>query len=205
MRQRDKAILDDLSRFRCMTRDDIAEIHFSTLKSPITSANIVLKRLRRDGYIEANTERQPYVYFPSPAPIKKDSSKINHYLAIVDFYKQSLKHDIPRQFKVEPKYGKEYMEPDIFMIWQGAAFFVEIQRSIYSEKVMKDKLDRYEKYLYAEEWKKESWQPRDKKIFPYIWIITETRYDTSNVPYKTFQTRNVEEFLMKLKNGGFTK
>lgn len=44
------------------------------------------------------------------------------------------------------------MEPDIFMIWKRAPFFLEIQRSIYSEKVMNEKVNRYVSYYMSNEW-----------------------------------------------------
>lgn len=75
MRKRDLAILKDLERFRCMTRDDIINLHFAGLKNPVTCANTVLKRLRRDGHIEVNTDFQPYIYFLSPSPINQDVAK----------------------------------------------------------------------------------------------------------------------------------
>ncbi|MGM2836479.1 replication-relaxation family protein, partial [Bacillus cereus group sp. Bce025] len=34
MRNRDMAILKNLTKFRCMSRDDIVELHFSHLKNP---------------------------------------------------------------------------------------------------------------------------------------------------------------------------
>jgi len=194
MKQRDKAIIDDLHRFRCMTRDDVIDLHFQGLKNPVTSTNMVLKRLRRDGHIEANLEQQPYLYFPSPSPIKKDSQKTQHFLAIVDFYKQTCPHGVPRSFIVEPKYGKDFMEPDVFMIWNGAPFFVEVQRSVYSEKVMREKIDRYERYFHSQEWYKETWQPGDRKVFPYVWLITQTRYNIE-APFRVFQSSNVVEFM----------
>lgn len=86
---RDKAILDDLTRFRCMSRDDLIDVHFNNVKDKITICNRVMKRLRRDGQIEVNTSIQPYLYFPSPSPIKKDRQKARHFLAIVEFYKQN--------------------------------------------------------------------------------------------------------------------
>lgn len=197
MRQRDKAILNDLNRFRVMSRDDIIDIHFAELKNPITSANLVLKRLRRDDHIEANLDRQPFLYFPSPSPIKKESAKIPHFLAIVDFYKQARKHGEPKVFTVEPKYGKYFMEPDIFMLWKGAPFFVEIQRSIYSDKVMAEKFDRYERYFHSEEWKRETWQPQQKKVFPYVWIISDNRYNIDR-PFRVFQSRDVSELMQMI-------
>ena len=33
MKNRDKAIIKDLQRFRCMSRDDIIDLHFQGLKS----------------------------------------------------------------------------------------------------------------------------------------------------------------------------
>lgn len=175
MNTRDKAIIDTLSKFRCMSRNDIAELFFSNISSKEKSANAVLKRLCRDGYITVNKERRPYVYFPIPS-IKLTSQKLDHYLSIVDFYKQICDLEPPELFVVEPKYGKDYMEPDIFMIWKKGPFFVEIQRSIYSEKVMKEKIERYEKYWYSEKWKGEKWQPQQEKFFPDTILITSHKY-----------------------------
>lgn len=196
MRKRDKNILADLIRFRCMTRDDIIDLHFTGLKNPITCCNTVLKRLRRDGHIEVNAAQQPYIYFPSPAPIKKDSAKIPHFLKIVEFYRSLLNFQPPESFIVEPKYGKGYMEPDAFMIWKRAPFFVEIQRSIYSEKVMNEKFNRYVSYYMSNEWQQEPWQPEGKKVFPKIILITDTRYNfTHHSAVQFFQIQDIKQFL----------
>lgn len=199
MRKRDKAIIDDLTRFRCMTRDDIIDLHFKHLKYPVPTANNVLKRLRLQGHITANTNTQPFVYFVNPSPIKKDSQKIPHFLAILDFYKQLLKVKPPTTFTIEPKYGKGYMEPDVFMIFQKAPFFVEIQKSIYSKQVMQKKMERYERYFASGEWQREPWQPRgDKKYFPHVWIITDTRYDIDSKRFQIIQSKNVGELFASL-------
>ena len=196
MRPRDLAILTDLQRFRCLTRDDIIDLHFAGLKNPVTCCNTVLKRLRRDGQIEVNKTQQPYIYFPSPVPIKKDSAKIPHFLKIVEFYKSLLNFQPPESFIVEPKYGKDYMEPDAFMIWKRAPFFVEIQCSVYSEKVMNGKFMRYVSYCMSNEWQQEPWQPVDKKVFPKIILITSTRY---NLPHHSavrfFQIQDIKQLL----------
>jgi len=199
MRKRDKAILEDLQKFRCMSRDDIVDLHFSHLSNKVGACNTVMKRLRRDGHVEVNVFQQPYIYFPAPSPIKRDSAKIPHFLKIVDFYKQLRKHSIPKIFEVEPKYGKEFMEPDAFMIWQGAPFFVEIQLSHYSQKVMKDKINRYEKYALSGKWKNESWQPANKKVFPYIWIIGDHHYNIESKVLRIFQSVNANSFLKEIK------
>lgn len=199
MNARDKAIVADLERFRCLSRDDIAELHFSHVKHPVTQTNIVLKRLRRDGLIKCSAERRKYIYFPADRSIKPDSQKINHFLAIADFYKQLRRIESPRVFVVEPKLGgKGLPEPDVFTIWKGAPWFVEIQRTQYSEKMMTEKINRYEKYFVSGEWEREKWQPKDKKIFPYIWIIGIAEYSIGNRPFRVFQF-DVEEMLKRIK------
>ncbi|MGO4887049.1 replication-relaxation family protein [Anaerobacillus sp. MEB173] len=200
MKKRDKAILEDLNRFRCLSRDDIVDLHFSNLKYPIPTANNVLKRMRLQGHIRAVTDRQQFIYLPAESGMKNDSAKIPHFLKIVQFYRDVRKHDKPTIFNVEPKYGnKGTVEPDIFMLWKGAPFFVEIQRSVYSKKVFDAKMERYKQFFDSMIWENETWQPKDKKYFPYIWIITDTRYSVENKPFKVFQSRNVKEFLESLK------
>lgn len=194
MKTRDMAILNDLQRFRCLTRDDIIDLHFQGLKQPVTSCNTVLKRLRRDGYIEVNKERQPYIYFPAPAVIKKDSAKIPHFLKIVEFYRAAEEWATPKTFIVEPKYGKGYMEPDAFMIWKRAPFFVEIQRSVYSDKGMQEKVKRYEAYFHSREWEKEPWQP-EKKAFPVVIMVTDTRYNIASSCVRFIQVQSLEQLL----------
>lgn len=195
MKKRDLAILNDLQRFRCLTRDNIIDLHFSHLKQPVTSCNTVLKRLRRDGYIEVNTNLQQYLYFVSPTPIKKDSTKIPHFLKIAEFYISLLKFQPPKTFIVEPKYGKGYMEPDAFMIWKRSPFFVEIQRSVYSDKMIKEKIKRYEDYYFSDEWKEESWQPQNKKVFPIVLVLTDTRYNFDSDYIKFIQVSGIDELI----------
>lgn len=195
MRKRDIAILNDLQRFRCLTRNDIIDLHFKDLKQPITSCNTVLKRLRRDGHIEVSVNLHPYLYFPSPSPIKKDSTKIPHFLKIVEFYKSLLKFQEPKTFIVEPKYGKGYMEPDAFMIWKRGPFFVEIQRSVYSSKVMDEKVKRYDDYYFSDLWKDEPWQPQNIKVFPSVIVTTDTRYNIESEYVKFIQVQNIEQLV----------
>ncbi len=195
MKKRDLAIINDLTRFRCMTRNQIIDLHFKGLKNPVTCANTVLKRLRRDSYIEVSKERLPYVYFPAPAPIKKDSTKIPHFLKIVDLHISIVMVQIPETFIVEPKYGKGFMEPDGFMIWKRAPFFIEIQRSVYSEKVMNEKVKRYEAYFLSNEWQQEPWQPEHKKVFPVVILITDTRYKIDSTIVKFLQVQDIAQLL----------
>ncbi|MDN4877102.1 replication-relaxation family protein [Bacillus cereus] len=198
MRNRDKAILNNLKRFRCMSRDDIIDLHFQGLKNAVTCCNTVMKRLRRDSHVDANISQQPYIYFPQSSTLRKTSQKIPHFLGIVDVYKQLLYYEKPKLFKVEPKYGKEFMEPDAFTIWRRSPFFIEVQRSVYSKKVMQDKINRYELYFHSQEWHNESWQPKESKYFPSILIITEKYYNISSFSLRIFQASSISNFLNSL-------
>lgn len=199
MNERDKSILADLERFRCLSRDDIADLYFSHTRQPITQTNLVLKRLRRDGLVKCSTERRKYIYFPAEYRIKPDSQKINHFLAIADFYRQIKRIEGPRVFDVEPKLGgKGLPEPDIFTIWKGAPWYVEIQRTHYSDKVMTEKLNRYEQYYIGGEWEKASWQPPGKRLFPYLWIVGKGTYKVEGRPFRVFQG-SVDDMLKRIK------
>lgn len=188
MNTRDKAIVEDIQKFRVLSRDLIADLHFQNVKNKVTAANYVLKRLRRDKYISCSDDRRQYIYFPADGAIKRDSTKIPHFLMIAEFYNQIIKIEKPRLFLVEPKYSKGMPEPDVFMIWKGMPWHVEIQRTAYSEKQMKEKLIRYDHYFLSNEWQKEEWQREDKKIFPYLWISGVGKYAIGTRSYRVFQT-----------------
>ncbi|TKI81186.1 replication-relaxation family protein [Bacillus mycoides] len=195
MKSRDKDILKDLRRFRCLSRDDIIDLHFKNLKKAVTCCNAVMKRLRRDGSVDANVSQQPYIYFPQPSTIRKTSQKIPHFLAIVDVYKQLLQYENPKLFKVEPKYGKEYMEPDVFTIWRKSPFFIEVQRSIYSQRMMQEKMNRYEFYFQSLKWQQESWQPQKSKFFPSLLIIADKHYEINVPNLRIFQAKSIHDFM----------
>lgn len=192
---RDRKILDALSLFRCMTRDQITHLFFRNLKNPTTATNSVLKRLRRDNYVEANTQWHPYIYFPNPSTIKTNSQKISHYLSIVDFYIQLCEFEQPTVFQVEQRYGSDFMQPDIFMVWRSTQFFVEIQKSRYTTEIMKAKLERYVRYFKFKGWCP-SLPNHTGTNFPYIWIVSKSPYHVDiNNGIHIIQTPNVESFL----------
>ena len=200
LRERDKNIIEDLKKFRVLNRDQLIHLHFSNLKQSVTVCNSVMKRLRRDGHIEADTSCNPYRYFPAPNTIKKDSIKIPHFKAIADFYIDVCKIAKPSTFEVEWKTGeKGSIEPDIFMIWNGAPFFVEIQRSLFTKKAINEKYERYAKFYYSETWKEETWQPSNKKYFPYVWLLTDHIYTLPTSPVRVFQTKTIDDFLKIMK------
>ena len=69
----------------------------------------------------------------------------------------------------------------------------EVQRTAYSAKVFKQKMDRYEAYFYGEEWHKENWQPKNNKpVYPRVWVIGEGKYNVKGRPFKLFHTREAK-------------
>lgn len=194
MNQRDKEIISDIERFRVMSRDLVAQLHFGNVKNPVTGANYVLKRLTRDGYITSSKETRQYLYYPADGHIKKGGAKVNHFLEIGRFFADLCKVEPPKRFVVEPKYGASMMEPDAFMIWRNAPVFVEIQRTKYSDKQFREKLNRYEHYYIDGKWREESWQPQQKKVLPFIWVLDLNghKYNVDGTSYRVFQN-TVEE------------
>lgn len=194
MNQRDFDILNSLITFRCLSRDDIIDLHFSNLKNKVGNANLVLKRLVNQGHIEVSTHFQPYVYFPSPSTVKKNSQKIPHFLKIASVYKQFSFFQKPLHFEVEPKYGKEYMEPDVFMHWKGRPYFLEIQRHQYSRKFMQQKIDRYKNYFRSLQWQELYWQG-DEPVFPDILMFTDNLYQLQHAGLILHQVKTPQEFI----------
>ncbi|WP_200411363.1 hypothetical protein [Virgibacillus salexigens] len=188
MNKRDLQIIKDLERFRVMSRDDIIELYFSRLKNPVTCANTVLKRLVRDKQIGVSKSFTPYVYFPIQSTIKHNSTKIPHFLQLVEVYKQIRKYTTPKTFQIEPKYKKGLAEPDIFTTIKGAPFFIEVQRNLYSQKVMNEKIKRYEALKISNEF----------KPFPFIVMITSTNYEIQEGDLTVFQVGSIQEFMQNI-------
>ncbi len=189
--KRDKLIIADLNRFRVMDRDSIAELHFSKLKNPQFAANNVLLRLLREGHIQRSIAFVPYCYFGPDVNMKQNSAKIGHFLAILQVYKDMKKLGQLETFLVEPKYGKKgAAEPDIYCVFRKTPFFVEVQKTIYSEKQMNDKVERYVD-LY------ESGVLENK---PHVLILSEQRYALDgDYPFKLFQAQSFTQFMQSLK------
>lgn len=190
MNQRDTDIIIGLKKFRLLDRDQLIQLYFSDLNQSQVTCNRVMKRLCDRSLVEVDRTQRPYTYFPSPRTIKKDSTKIPHFKAITNFYIDICKYSIPTTFEVEYKVGdKGSIEPDIFMVWRGTPFFVEIQREQYPVNRMEAKFKRYKDYYNCHLWKEEM------KYFPFIWMITQRAYRIKFDPLKVYQSKNVEDFV----------
>lgn len=190
MRKRDLRIITDLERFRVLSRDDIVDMYFSHLKNPVTGANIVLKRLVRDRQIEVTKEYSPYCYFPYKSPMKRNSTKIPHFLGVVDIYKQLKQYARIDKFEVEPKFSKGLAEPDAYTRIKGKPFFIELQRNIYSQKVMDEKIKRYEALALSDGFVDQT--------FLFVIMITDIDYKINTNDITVFQVRSIHDFMNKL-------
>ncbi|MFG6315999.1 replication-relaxation family protein [Bacillus velezensis] len=197
MKARDKSIIEALESFRALDRDQLAEMFYSHTKSPVTNVNFALKRLRDRGYIEADQNRKPYVYFPKPSRIRTGGQKVDHFLAIADFYLQ-LKRDGGdiKFFHVEPGYT-EHVRPDVCVMWRGSVWFVEVQRTHYTQKIMNEKMARYSNYYQSGAWQLLPFH-KENAPFPYVWIITDHKYPIKTAGFRVFQSKNVEAFLSEV-------
>jgi len=160
-------------------------------------------RLYRLGVIERTQQYSPTVYLPVDAKIKKNSQKILHFLSILDVYKQMCTHSTPKQVIVEdkPTGQKGGIEPDLFCIFKGSPFWIEIQRNQYSEQKMQAKINLYEEFFFSDEWQALHWQPEDRSaIFPSIILITPVRYAVNSDHIRIIQVASIHELMEKYKS-----
>jgi hypothetical protein len=198
MNKRDYSIICDIERFRCLSRDDIMTLYFSHTRNPIPAVNKILRRLVDRDLLKVDRDATPYLYFPAGSKMAFNSQKINHYRAIFNVYLGICKLGGLRRFEVEPKLGaKGTVEPDVFCIWHGTPFFIEVQLSnFYNTNYMLKKLARYEQYRLNGNWRGLDWQRKDKKVFPLVWIVSEKQY--TGFP-NVLQTKNAQEMYDKMK------
>ncbi|MEH7293928.1 hypothetical protein V7134_26600 [Priestia megaterium] len=203
--QRDKDIIAFIDQFRAVDRDSLVDLFFKQLKSPVNACNSVMVRLYRLGIVERTQQYSPTVYLPIDAKIKKNSQKILHFLSILDVYKQMCTYSTPKQVIIEdkPTRRKGGIEPDLFCIFKGSPFWIEIQRNQYSEQKMQSKINLYEEFFFSDEWQALYWQPDDRSaLFPSIILITPVRYAVSSEHIRIIQVASIHELMEKYKSSG---
>lgn len=192
MRKRDLDILNSLDKFKCLERDQIAELHFSNNANPIVNCNRVLKRLRQAGYIQANTDRafKQYIYFLNPSPMKIDSQKIDHYLMIAQGYIDLNKISPVKSYAIEPKITDAKFIPDVKAEWMGKKWYFEFQNSLYTTNQLISKLDKYVDYYNKGYWDNER-----------VIIVgkVNSKFDAESYPFKIKQVKGIYELEEELK------
>lgn len=190
MNQRDQDILNNLKKFYVLDRNQLIKLHFQDQKQPVTTCNRIMNRLVLKGLVKVDKNTRPYNYFHHEMNMKNNSQKIFHYKAIADIYFDLAEFTQPSVFDVEVKVGlKGTVEPDVYAVWNGAPMFIEVQRNRYTLKVMNKKLEKYQDYYESKEWKSYTEQ------FPFILIITDTRYTVDNGNLAVYQAESIEDFI----------
>lgn len=163
MTDRDKMILAMLNRFRVLSRDQIGSLICPEVARPHVTVNRIVKRLQRDGWIlqVPRPKDQQYLYMPNPARINMQSSKIPHFLALVDLYIM-LKQ--PEVFEVEPPVSESY-RPDAYTRIRDTPIVIEYQRSLVSTKKIQKKVDEFAESFYLKK--------HDSRV---LWLYSGVRY-----------------------------
>nr|WP_280146750.1 hypothetical protein [Priestia megaterium]MDH3169240.1 hypothetical protein [Priestia megaterium] len=101
----------------------------------------------------------------------------------------------------KPTGRKGGIEPDLFCIFKGSPFWIEIQRTQYSEQKMQAKINLYEEFFFSDEWKALHWQPEGRSsIFPSVILITPVRYAVSSEHIRIIQVASIHELMEKYKS-----
>ncbi|MFS0907155.1 hypothetical protein AB3N02_29670 [Priestia aryabhattai] len=114
-------------------------------------------------------------------------------------------YSIPKNVIVEdkPTGRKGGIEPDLFCIFKGSPFWIELQRNQYSEQKMQAKINLYEEFFFSDEWKTLHWQPKDcAAIFPSVILITPIRYNVTSDHIRIIQVSSIHELMEKYKSAG---
>ncbi|MGF9946094.1 replication-relaxation family protein [Priestia megaterium] len=190
MNHRDQEILENLKKFYVLDRDQLIQLHFQEQKQPITTCNRIMNRLASKGLVKVDRTTRPYNYFHNETNMKLNSTKIPHFKAITQTYLDLTHFTKPSIFEVEMKLGaKGTIEPDLYVVWNGAPMFIELQRNRFTIKVMQAKIDRYQAYYDSREWKKFTEQ------FPFILILSDTRYNIDTGSLGVYQAKDIQDFI----------
>lgn len=169
-------IVRHFKTFPVSSRDQLLRLYFDNDKKKIRLLNDKLNKLRLKHLIRANTEIKPYLYFSSPPRIHRRSSRLDHHLAVVDFYiwlkeeAEKRGEPAPEPLAVEYSFGRDLAKPDLVIRHQGEIWFVEVQRTVITEQKMKYKIKLYEKT-------KEQGLHKEFGDDFGIWIVAPKRYD----------------------------
>jgi hypothetical protein len=107
---------------------------------------------------------------------------------------------MPKSVIVEdkPTGQKGGIEPDLFCIFKGSPFWIEIQRNLYSKQKMQAKISLYEEFFSSDEWR--YWQAEDQTAtFPSLILITPVRYAVASDHIRIIQVASIHELMKKYK------
>jgi len=89
--------------------------------------------------------------------------------------------------EAETEYDKGLAEPDVFTKIKNVPSFIEVQRNLYSQKVMDKKMKRYEALKYSDEF--------IDGDFPVIIMVSEAKYKINSDDINVVQVSSINEFM----------
>lgn len=109
---------------------------------------------------------------------------------------RKIHFNVQKELKYMEKNKDVSFIPDAFSIYRAndnkwKVFYLEIENSDRRSPFIAQKtLKNYEGYFLSGKWKKEKWQNPDRKVFPYIIIISYSDYKTKEL---------IKQFNRKIK------
>lgn len=179
--------------FPAANRDQLARLFFSDRSNPILKCTQTMQQYRQDKpkWIDVNKEKRPYVYFAYPLRIKKQSAKLDHWMALVDVYHDLKEAAVPFEIvEMEYSFGKGYPQPDLILQINDHCLFVEVQRT--KETRMQKKIDQYRNLFIKSK----------HEIFCkefVIWLRTDRKYKVKS-EISLIQCIDVKELMSSLDN-----
>lgn len=159
-------------------------------RTAVRKINEKLRKLVDRQQLDVNREIKPYVYFSVPRRIPLRSAALSHHLAVVSFFLMvesfSRRRNLsdPLVVALEQGFGKGYPRPDLILEWQNRFHYVEIQRTVTSNRRMQTKVKEYEKLVADAKYKEMS------ERFDSLWIVGSKRYQLdTKLPIEYYLTK----------------
>jgi hypothetical protein len=133
-------------------------------------------------------------------PVPFGNSKVPHWLLITHTYLDMLEIERPMIFLPEQRLNETRFNPDIFAVWLGRAFWIEVQKSPLTSKRWAMKWDRYNEYIQSGAYKTENWQPKTHVVRPRIVAISKQMPETiiTGSDYEIDIVENIKELPRRL-------
>lgn len=215
---RQKTILDFLSRARMLDTDQIGTIAFSENGSPAKRASECCRELVELKLIEGRrreigktkvwrlSKRGRDFCGVTYAPPHLNGLKVAHNLEVAEILIQLSRWGRVGKWVTEPrhKFGKKMHSPDAFFVYGGKAYLLEVQRSAISTARWGEKWAISSEYFEGGFYKDAPWQFWEgKTIRPMILVVTDTSEEKvrAGSRLQMMVVRDIMELIKSVREG----
>lgn len=196
MKKRDEAIIQDMYRFRAMTRDDIIALHFSNVKRGVNNCNTVMKRLRDNGEVDVIKSVKPFIYVIPHKENGYEPQQTKRYLELVSIYREMRQRGEVSIWETEPQLPGLQHTPDAIAVWNGRPYFVETSYSASTVEKATAKIKSYQQYWKQRKlWREEGWHKPNQKSFPHVILITSKQMLLTSHGFRIYQGTKISMIL----------